>query len=127
VASSDWDSSGTPFKAVTVGVGALRVITLATGSVGGSEVGLAVELGPCARFVGGDVTLARHSDFYSASLGSGDTKFWGFEGGMQVRVKDITAAFQLYNFPHGSAEVPGLTKTQAVASVNLRAVMFTGK
>lgn len=126
VAASDWDSAGTPIRAVLFGLSALRVFTPISNKVGGSRVGLSIELGPSMRIIGGDVTLTRHKQFRSTAVGSTKNTFIGVELGMQIYIQDIAASLQLYRFAKGDAEVAGLTRTQLLASVNVRAPLFSG-
>ena len=127
VAASEWVFADTAHRAVTFGFGALNVFTLIDAKVAETEVGLAVEVGPCVRIVGGDVALPRYADYRESTLGTRRKCFFGIEGGMQVRVKEITAGIQLYNLFGSGGNVPGLTRTQLIASVNLRGPLFTAK
>lgn len=126
VGASDWDSAGTPIRAVLFGFSALRVFTPISNQLTNSRVGLSLEIGPSMRIIGGDVTLARHQQFRSDAVGSTKNSFFGVEVGMQIYVGDIAASLQFYRFAKGDAEVAGLTRTQMLASVNVRAPLFSG-
>jgi hypothetical protein len=126
IASSDWDSAGTAINAVTFGAGVLRTIPIWQGSGRQPELGIAAEFGPSFRSIGGDITLDRHDVFRDGALGTSKKVFGGFEGGLQIRIGETTASFHLYRyFPPGGEDVPGLTKTQVVALINVRGALYS--
>jgi hypothetical protein len=125
IASSDWDSSGTSVNAVTFGAGALRVFPIWQGPRTSPELGISAAIGGSFRAVGGDITLDRHDAFRGQALGTNETTFFGIEGGLQIHIGETTATFQVYRYFPSGEDVPGLTKAQVVALINVRGALYT--
>lgn len=89
------------------------------------EYQFGMELGPTARWVGGDAAqddeFRKHADVF----GHDDTKFVGFEGTIFVRLNAFQPFVRITRFTkRDGIHVPGLTGAQAFFGVNVLSALF---
>ncbi|MEP7027079.1 MAG: hypothetical protein ABI960_00655 [Candidatus Eisenbacteria bacterium] len=126
VASSDWSfSPDTTYNAVSMGAGLLRVLPLTTDESTEPSLSMALEAGLSYRHIGGDITLPRNEAYLEKAIGTRQQDFIGAEGGLQIAVGEVSANFHVYSYIKRGDGVPGLSRAQVVAMINVRGALYT--
>lgn len=119
-----WSVNDTARTATVLGLGLLLRRGVGTQQVGGKDVSLALEIGPTARFLGGDV-LDLSESARDEGIGTSNTAFFGVESGATLSVGDLVGSVQLYYLPGQDEDrVLGLSNLQLVAGFSVKGELF---
>jgi hypothetical protein len=119
-----WLVEDTARSTTVLGMALLAHREVGSQQVGGNQVSLSVEIGPTARFLGGDI-LDLSESTRDEGIGTSKTAFLGIESGGTLRVGDLVGSVQLYYLFGGDEDrVLGLSNLQLVAGFSVKGELF---